>query len=134
MILKNLQVLTFGLFVSVLISTNLFSMQVPSINKSQSINHLIKKHQLPYRGGMMRYIPPMGYFSQGLPRGRLPGGNKGFKDKFGNIWVMGPSRTAGERFEWDVQLAPENRARLKTLAAGTGTHLNVSLKGNVTHY
>lgn len=43
-----------------------------------------------------------------------------FMDRFGNEWTKGPSRTAGEAFEWDVQLRD-------------GGHWNVSLEGHITH-
>ncbi|MEU9974093.1 polymorphic toxin type 17 domain-containing protein [Streptomyces sp. NPDC051014] len=89
---------------------------------------LIKKAQLPFRG-RIRYVPPAGTsVSAGLPR--APRG--GFIDKFGNIWVKGPSRTPGEAFEWDVQLSRQGRAQLGW-ASRDGSHLNVSLNGRITH-
>ena len=73
--------------------------------------------QLPNRGGKVRYVPPKNWHpSEPLPRGP----NNGYMDKFGNEWTKGPSRTAGEAFEWDVQLPG-------------GGHWNISLKGIVTH-
>ncbi|MFZ4835209.1 polymorphic toxin type 17 domain-containing protein [Rouxiella sp. Mn2063] len=33
-------------------------------------------------------------------------------DGFGNEWVKGPSRTAGQAFEWDVQLSRTCKAQL----------------------
>ncbi|MGW7821813.1 polymorphic toxin type 17 domain-containing protein [Streptomyces puniciscabiei] len=92
------------------------------------IKGLIKKAQLPFRG-RIRYVPPSGTsVSAGLPR--APRG--GFIDKFGNIWVKGPSRTPGEPFEWDVQLSRQGRAQLGW-ASRDGSHLNVSLNGRITH-
>lgn len=73
--------------------------------------------QLPHRGGKVRYVPPKSWHpSEPLPRGR----SHGFMDRFGNEWTKGPSRTAGEPFEWDVQL-PD------------GKHWNVSMQGHITH-
>ncbi|WP_243207486.1 MULTISPECIES: hemagglutinin repeat-containing protein [unclassified Pantoea] len=84
--------------------------------------------QLPNEG-KIRYIPPEGYSaSQPLPRGP----NKGYIDNFGNEWVKGPSRTAGQAFEWDVQLSRTGKAQLGW-ATRDGSHLNISLDGKVTH-
>lgn len=55
-----------------------------------------------------------------LPRNGRAGD---FLDRFGNEWTKGLSRTKGEPFEWDVQLSPD----------GNQAHINVSLKGEVTH-
>lgn len=84
--------------------------------------------QLPNKG-KIRYIPPEGYSpSQPLPRGP----NNGYIDKFKNEWVKGPSRTAGQEFEWDVQLSRTGKAQLGW-ATRDGSHLNISLDGKVTH-
>jgi len=84
--------------------------------------------QLPNEG-KIRYVPPEGYSaSQPLPRGP----NKGYIDKFGNEWVKGPSRTAGQAFEWDVQLSRTGKAQLGW-ATRDGSHLNISLDGKITH-
>jgi RHS repeat-associated protein len=73
--------------------------------------------QLPHHGGKVRYVPPKNWHaSEPLPRGP----NNGYMDRFGNEWTKGPSRTAGEPFEWDVQLRD-------------GGHWNVSLEGHITH-
>lgn len=119
-----------------LISINLLGINRPNNEPANnSISHLIKKHQLPYRGGLIRYIPPKNCsLNQGLPTVRLPGNKKGFIDKFGNIWIDGRGITANEEFEWDVQLAKKNKKRMKTLAANEGNHVNVSLTGRVSHY
>jgi filamentous hemagglutinin len=67
--------------------------------------------------GEVPFVPPKGWTpSQPLPRGE----QQGYIDRFRREWVKGPSRTAGEHFEWDVQLA-------------NGDHLNVSLTGRITH-
>ena len=84
--------------------------------------------QLPNEG-KIRYVPPEGYSaSQPLPRGP----NKGYIDRFGNEWVKGPSRTAGQAFEWDVQLSRTGKAQLGW-ATRDGSHLNISLDGKITH-
>lgn len=53
-------------------------------------------------------------------------------DRFDNVWTKGPSRTAGEPFEWDVQLSKTGREKLGWLSRDN-SHLNVSLKGEITH-
>ncbi|GAB3453701.1 polymorphic toxin type 17 domain-containing protein [Actinophytocola sediminis] len=79
--------------------------------------------------GKVRYVPPKGYnASNPLPRG--PGG--GYLDRFGNEWVVGPSRTKGESFEWEVQLSRTGQSQLGWLSRD-GRHVNVSLMGRVTH-
>ncbi|WP_348984752.1 MULTISPECIES: polymorphic toxin type 17 domain-containing protein [Enterobacter] len=79
--------------------------------------------------GKIRFVPDSNYSpSNPLPRGP----NNGYLDKFGNEWVKGPSRTAGQAFEWDVQLSPKGKAQLGW-ATRDGSHLNVSLDGRITH-
>lgn len=122
----------FFLTLLALISINLLGINRPN-NKptNNSISHLIKKHQLPYRGGKMRYIPPKNCsLNQGLPTSQ----SNGFIDKFDNVWEKGRGITANEEFEWDVQLANKNKKRMKRLAAPDGNHVNVSLTGRVSHY
>ena len=88
----------------------------------------IKYVQLPTQG-KIRFVPDSNYASSNpLPRGP----NNGYIDKFGNEWVKGPSRTAGQAFEWDVQLSPKGKAQLGW-ATRDGSHLNVSLDGKITH-
>jgi RHS repeat-associated protein len=78
---------------------------------------VMDRAQLPHRGGLARYVPPKSWnATEPLPRGP----QNGYRDVHGNEWVRGPSRTAGQPFEWDVQLHD-------------GTHLNVSLDGEITH-
>ena len=77
--------------------------------------------------GKIRYIPPQNA-GQSLPRTSTGG----YIDRFGNIWNRGPSRTIGEPFEWDVQLSRIGRNMLGWLSRD-GKHLNVSLKGIITH-
>ncbi len=55
----------------------------------------IKYVELPTQG-KIRFVPDSNYSpSNPLPRGP----NNGYLDKFGNEWVKGPSRTAGQAFE-----------------------------------
>ena len=86
----------------------------------------IKKAQLPTQG-RIRYIPPKQTYNI-LPRTSYGG----YIDKFGNIWVKGPSRTLLEPFEWDVQLSKAGKEMLGWLSRD-GSHINVSLKGEITH-
>jgi filamentous hemagglutinin len=79
--------------------------------------------------GKIRYVPPESWTpSQPLPRG--PDG--GYVDRFGNEWVKGPSRTAGQPYEWDVQLGRNATDGMRGLSRD-GKHVNVSLDGEVTH-
>ncbi|WP_211959115.1 polymorphic toxin type 17 domain-containing protein, partial [Budvicia diplopodorum] len=88
----------------------------------------IKYVELPTEG-KIRFVPDSNYSSSNpLPRGP----SNGYLDKFGNEWVKGPSRTAGQAFEWDVQLSPKGKAQLGW-ATRDGSHLNVSLDGKITH-
>lgn len=88
----------------------------------------IRYVELP-TSGKIRYIPPENYNPSGpLPRGP----NKGYVDKFGNEWTKGPSRTAGQAFEWDVQLSRLGKSQLGW-ATRDGSHINVSLDGKITH-
>jgi RHS repeat-associated protein len=91
----------------------------------QGIKGQIREVQLP-TSGRIRFVPPKGASS--LRRGP----NHGYIDRFGNEWVRGPSRTAGEPFEWDVQLSRQGQQQLGWLSRD-GQHVNVSLKGHVTH-
>ena len=93
-----------------------------------SIKGRVKYVQLPTKG-KIRFIPAETY----SPTNPLPiGPNNGYLDKFGNEWVKGPSRTAGQAFEWDVQLSSKGRSQLGW-ASRDGSHLNVSLDGKITH-
>jgi hypothetical protein len=79
--------------------------------------------------GRIRYVPPEGYNpANPLPRG--PHG--GYIDRFGNEWMVGPSRTPGQPFEWDVQLSRTGRQQLGWLSRDA-SHVNVSPLGEVTH-
>ncbi|WP_116112874.1 polymorphic toxin type 17 domain-containing protein [Austwickia chelonae] len=81
------------------------------------------------KSGRIRYVPPTGYNpAEALPRGI----QKGYRDRFGNEWTVGPSRTQGRPFEWDVQFSPEGKASIGWLSRD-GRHVNVSPLGEVTH-
>ena len=82
----------------------------------------MKKYKLPTQG-KIRFVPSK--------KGVIKFDN-GFIDKFGNVWKPGGSRTLGESFEWDVQLSKQGRHQLGW-ATRDGSHLNVSLKGRITH-
>jgi hypothetical protein len=86
---------------------------------------LAKKEQLPTKG-KVRYVPPKNTGNQLLKN------SKGFIDRFDNVWTKGSSRTPGEPFEWDVQLSRQGQAQMGW-ASRDGKHLNVSLKGRITH-
>ena len=85
-----------------------------------------KKAQLPTEG-KIRYVPPKSA-GNSLPRTSMGG----YIDRFGNTWIKGSSRTIGEAFEWDVQLSSRGKHMLGWLSRD-GMHLNVSLKGLITH-
>jgi RHS repeat-associated protein len=79
--------------------------------------------------GRIRYVPPRGYSpSEPLPRGP----SNGYIDRFGNEWTVGPSRTVGQPFEWDVQLSRLGKQQLGWLSRD-GNHINISPLGEVTH-
>jgi RHS repeat-associated protein len=96
--------------------------------KAWTIKGRLKAAQLP-TSGKVRYVPPEDY-SPGQPLPRGP--QNGYIDRFGNEWTRGPSRTAGQPFEWDVQLG-KNATNGVKWASPDGKHLNVSLDGEVTH-
>ncbi|WAP55923.1 polymorphic toxin type 17 domain-containing protein [Streptomyces sp. S465] len=92
------------------------------------VKGLLKDAQLPF-SGRIRFVPPE---NTSVNAGLLRGPRKGYIDRFGNEWIKGPSRTAGQPFEWDVQLSKTGRAKLGWLSRD-GSHLNVSLDGEITH-
>jgi filamentous hemagglutinin len=93
-----------------------------------SIKGRLKTAGLPTEG-KIRFVPRQDYYpSQPLPKG--DGG--GYLDRFGNEWVAGASRTAGQTFEWDVQLSRQGASQLGW-ASRDKKHLNVSLDGKITH-
>jgi hypothetical protein len=93
-----------------------------------SAKQRLKEAKLPTEG-KIRFVPPE-HYNPSAPLVRGP--NRGFLDKFGNEWVKGPSRTAGETFEWDVQLSKMGKSKLGW-ASRDGSHVNVSLQGKITH-
>ncbi|MFE4752439.1 polymorphic toxin type 17 domain-containing protein [Streptomyces mirabilis] len=87
-----------------------------------------EEYGLPNQG-RIRYVPPKGYNPVNpLPRGR----NGGYVDRFGNEWTVGPSRTEGHPFEWDVQLSRQGREKIGWLSRDN-RHVNVDPFGEVTH-
>jgi hypothetical protein len=85
-----------------------------------------KKLDLPTEGPIS-FVPPK-HWNPKNPMKTQDG--KGFIDNYGNEWRKGPSRTAGEAFEWDV--IPSKQTGIANLSRD-GSHVNVSLKGVVTH-
>jgi hypothetical protein len=81
--------------------------------------------------GRIRFVPEEGYNPlRPLPRGP----NGGYIDRFGNEWVVGPSRTPGQPFEWNLQLSRTGQAQLGWLSPDENmAHINVSPLGEVTH-
>jgi len=94
---------------------------------TRGIKGFIRRRQLPTTG-KIRFVPPKNF----NPSIDLSSVKKGFVDKFGNVWQKGPSRTLGEPFEWDVQLSSKGKSMLGWLSK-SGKHINVSLKGRITH-
>ncbi|WP_196760145.1 polymorphic toxin type 17 domain-containing protein [Clostridium sporogenes] len=88
---------------------------------------VLKDVKLPIKG-KIRFVPPEKWTAS-QPLSKIDGG---YVDKFGNIWTKGPSRTAGQVFEWDVQLSKTGKNKLGW-ASRDGSHLNVSLDGKITH-
>jgi len=110
------------------IYTDPFGLNVCPVSRKAAIKH----EGLPTRG-RIRYVPPKNWNqSQRLPTRAIGGGRRGFVDKFDNVWTRGPSRTAGQSFEWDVQLSKSGRQQLGW-ASRDGSHLNISLDGRITH-
>ena len=96
--------------------------------RTWTIKARIKAAQLPNEG-KIRFVPDDDYDpSEPILRG--PG--NGYLDRFSNEWIKGPSRTAGQPFEWDVQLSELGKRRLGHLSRD-GRHINVSLDGRITH-
>ena len=80
------------------------------------------------RTGNFPYVPPKG--ATDIPV-RQCGKRPCFEDAFGNLWVSGPTRTAGEAFEWDVQVG--SAAWVREISGGK-PNLNVSpVSGRLTH-
>ena len=95
----------------------------PHINPIVFSKADIKSAGLP-TSGKIRFVPGK--------NGVIGNNQTGYRDKFGNVWTKGPSRTLGESFEWDVQLSSRGRAQLGW-ASRDGSHINVSQKGRLTH-
>ena len=94
---------------------------------SLSKKAILKKNQLPIKG-KIRFVPD----KEWTPSQPLKKQNGGYIDRFGNLWTKGPSRTAGEAFEWDVQLSKKGIEQVGWLSRDNA-HINVSLEGEITH-
>ncbi|WP_253306878.1 polymorphic toxin type 17 domain-containing protein [unidentified bacterial endosymbiont] len=101
---------------------------VNPVNKIWSVKGRIKEAQLPTKG-KIRFVPREGYAPNESLRRSV---NKGYIDRFGNEWTKGPSRTAGQPFEWDVIFSDRGQKQLGW-ASRDGKHINVSLDGKITH-
>ena len=113
-------------------ASNLKNIVDNKVSKNKSIKRLIKQESLPTKG-KLRYVPPKKLHSfNRLPYKKLPNGDIGFIDRFGNLWVQGPSRTKGQSHEWDVQLSRQGIQQVGWMTRDN-SHLNVSLDGRVTH-
>ena len=99
----------------------------------KSSKSLLKEAELP-RKVRMRFIPSKNDLLRGKLSTQKVGNERGYVDKFGNVWIKGPSRTNGEEFEWDVQLTKTRGELFKRSGLSSdGKHLNVSLQGRITH-
>lgn len=109
----------------------------------KAINNIQKDAELAYKNsnwlakaekiglptsGPISFVPPK-HWNPSNPLKTQDG--KGFIDNYGNEWRKGPSRTQGEAFEWDV--IPANKTTGIANLSRDGSHVNVSLKGVVTH-
>ena len=81
------------------------------------------------RRGPIRFIPHKGYNpANRLPTKKIGENVEGYVDRFGNVWVQGPSRDPRFTHEWDVQLAEKSYKWF-----GKKAHINVSPDGYITH-
>lgn len=87
----------------------------------------LKKARLPVEGPF-HFRPKAGWD----PRNPIKWNKEkmGYVDDSGNVWCKGPSRTPGQPFEWDVQLAPGSSWRR---FSKDGKHINVTLDGRLSH-
>ncbi len=98
---------------------------------AKSIKGILKEKKLPTKG-KIRYVPPKKFRpTHDLPIKHTSRG-EGFVDRLGNVWVEGRSITPGENIEWDVQLSKRGKKMLGW-ASKSGKHINISLKGKITH-
>jgi len=118
-----------------ILSTPLDSPRTPMVlmknseeTKEWTTKARLKAAKLPTEG-KIRFVTRKGYHaSEPLKKGD----NHSYLDKFKNEWIKGPSRTAGQPFEWDVQLSSLGKEKLGW-ASRDGKHINVSLDGKITH-
>ncbi|MBB5873555.1 hypothetical protein F4553_006989 [Allocatelliglobosispora scoriae] len=79
--------------------------------------------------GPIPFVPPKRWQPEN-PQSEMVGGQKGYRDDYGNLWVKGPGR-GGDAWEWDVQ--PGHSSGTLQDVFGDGTHVNVSRDGQLTH-
>lgn len=94
---------------------------------------VLQKAQLPL-SGELPFTPPERWNGTllELKSSEIKGG---YRDAHGCVWTRGPSRTAGQPFEWDVQINVKGASPTESMKAFSkdGAHINVSLDGKVTH-
>lgn len=91
-------------------------------------DEVLDKLRLPH-GGVPFGFEPRKTWRPGEPM-RLSREHRGYVDAKDNVWRKGPSRTKGEPFEWDVQLAEGSGW---TSLSKDGKHLNIDLRGRISH-
>lgn len=106
---------------------NMHKVAAKAYKKNSQWATAAKKYDLPI-DGPIPFAPPKNWNHKSPLKTQ---DNKGFIDAFGNEWRKGPSRTKGETFEWDV--IPQNKNSGLANLSRDGSHVNVSLKGVVTH-
>ena len=96
--------------------------------KKRAFEENLKEVQLPTEGDVVFVLDKKYHPQMPLPRGD----NNGFRDEMHIEWVKGPSRTAGDDFEWDVQLSKKGLKCYDSVRKGRN-HLNVSPEGRIKH-
>jgi len=86
---------------------------------------LLKDAGLPTQG-KVRFVPEKNALNTGI---RVS--NKGFVDRFGNVWRRPRGQVVGEP-HWDVQLSKTGKKHFGW-ASRSGNHINVSLDGRIVH-
>jgi hypothetical protein len=125
-------------------STNTFHPNsIGAGRKWGSIYERLDELKLPHNVGEVRFTPSKHSIKMkeiDIVNGY---GRKGIKDVYDNIWYKGSSKSTrfGEEWEWDVWLSSKGRAMYEELYKekfphkrfSEVAHLNVSLKGKLTH-
>jgi len=83
---------------------------------------LLKEAELP-RKVRMRFIPSKNDLLRGKLSTQKVGKKTGYVDKFGNVWVKGPSRTKGEALNGMFNLQKPKEGSLSVLV--------LALMGNI---